>query len=548
MPNHASCDEGDHERRNNAAVCEAFFHRCLLENLPAGAYTCDAQGLITYYNQQALQILGRAPALENPVDRFCASFKLFSADGSPLDHENCWMARSLKEGNGCKENLSEEIIVERSDGERLSLLAYANPVHDDEGAPLGAINVLVDISERKRVENILREADHSKNTFLATLAHELRNPLAPLRNATEILHLKAPPVPELQWALEVIDRQMQQVTRLVDDLLDLGRITNNKFELRKARVALDDILEAALEASQPCIKANGLQLHVKASSDPVFIDGDITRLTQVVVNLLHNAAKYTKRGGEIWLTIEPGKHKVEITVQDTGIGISPEVLPHIFELFTQADQTSEWSPGGLGIGLTLARQVVDGHDGTITVCSDGLGQGSKFMVCLPVFTGSAQADATLNEGYEAAPVFTSEFRILVVDDDQDITDSLVMLMDIMGHKIRTASNGEQAMTVAENYRPDVMLLDIGMPRLNGYEVARQIRQQPWGEAMTLIACTGWGQEADKRRAREAGFDYHLIKPVDPQVLLKLFSSLAQDKTRAAPLQKANRPASFSPLH
>ena len=264
--------------------------RRLLEKLPAGAYTCDPSGLITYYNQHAVRLWGRAPKLNDPVDRFCGSFKLYAADGAPITHDKCWMALALctdKEYNG------HEIIVERPDGRRLTVLAYANPIRDEAGKLYGAVNVLVDISDRKQAEEALEQADRRKNEFLATLAHELRNPLAPIRNAVEVLHHKAEPTPELKWALGVIDRQTQQMTRLIDDLLDIARITSNKLELRKERLELGDVVGAALETSRPLIEACGPDFDVTLPPEPLYVEGDRTRLAQVVCNLLNNAAKYT---------------------------------------------------------------------------------------------------------------------------------------------------------------------------------------------------------------------------------------------------------------
>lgn len=525
MPNQASNHEGRKGLLSASAMRKSFFQRDLLDSLPAAAYTCDAQGLITYFNVHAVDIWGRAPRLNHPSDRFCGSMNLFTADGAPLDPEQSWMAKSLRDGI---EYSGHEITLERPSGERVWVLVYANPIHGDSGELLGALNIMIDISDHKRVENALKDADRSKNAFLATLAHELRNPLAPLRNATEILHLKVPPVPELQWALDVIDRQMRQITRLVDDLLDVGRITSNKFTLRKGRVALGDILNAAVEISQPYIQAAHLQLHIDIPDEPAYINGDVTRLTQVFVNLLHNSTKYTEAGGKIWLSMERKDHEVEVAVRDTGIGISPQLLPRIFDMFAQAEQPPDWSPGGLGIGLTLAKQVVDIHGGSISAFSEGSGLGSRFSVRLPV-VDAVHCPLERRPVQQTSSALPSDLRILVVDDDKDITDSLVMLLELMGNKIRTARDGCEAMEVAEGYRPDVMLLDIGMPKLNGYEAARQIRQQPWGDDMVLVAFTGWGQDADRQRAREAGFDHHLVKPVDPQALVGLLASVGAEQ-------------------
>ena len=522
MPNPTSYEGGTKESLSISALGDMFFRQCWLDNFPAGAYTCDSRGLITYFNQQAARLWGREPRLRDSTERFCGSFKLFSADGSPLAYDQCGVALALKEEKECK---GQEIIIERPDGERISVLIYSSPIYDDAGDFVGVINVLINISERKQTEDTLRKADQSKNAFLAMLAHELRNPLAPLRNATEILHLKMPPVPELQWALEVIDRQMQQMTRLVDDLLDLGRITSNKLDLRKDRISLGAVLRAAVEISQPNIQAGNQTLTFDEPADDIFLHGDLTRLTQVVANLLHNASKYSARGGQIWLSTENCENEIVIRVRDMGIGIPAIMLPRIFDMFTQADQPSDWSPGGLGIGLTLARQVVEVHGGIITVRSEGHGCGSEFIVQLPVVDLPQQVPLHDSVAEHKAAYFTSELRVLVVDDNKDSTDSLVMLLELMGNDVQTARDGHEAMDVAEAFRPHVMVLDIGMPKLNGYDTACRIRAQPWGGDIILIACTGWGQDTDRQRSCEAGFDHHMVKPVDPQALMQLISSV-----------------------
>jgi PAS domain S-box-containing protein len=528
---------------------EAHFRR-LLENLPAGAYTCDPDGLITYFNQHAVQLWGRAPKLNDPVDRFCGSFKLFAADGTPINHDQCWMALALRTDQGYN---GHEIIVERPDGQRLIVLAYANPIRDD-GKLLGAVNVLVDISDRKRAEDDLRrakeerdaqladltrlhetserlyvqlqEADRRKDEFLATLAHELRNPLAPVQNAVHILRAQGTPGPALQWAREVIDRQVRQMARLVDDLLDLSRISTGKLELRQGRVELAEVLYAAVETSRPLIEACGHELSVSVPPVPVFIDGDLTRLAQVVSNLLNNAAKYTERGGRITLTAERQGSDAVVSVRDTGVGIPAAMLARVFDMFTQVDRSLDRTHGGLGIGLTLVKRLVELHGGSITAHSDGPGRGSEFVVRLPAVIESPRApERSDRPGEPAAPA--AALRILAVDDNRDAAASLGMLLRIMGHDVRTAHDGLEAIELADEFRPDVTLLDIGLPKLNGYEAARRIRQQPWGRGMVLIATTGWGQESDRRLSRESGFDHHLVKPLDPAALLDLLASLGQ---------------------
>lgn len=497
--------------------------RSLLEKLPAGAYTCDAEGLITYFNQHAVQLWGRTPKLNDPVDRFCGSFKLYEIDGSPITHDQCWMALTLK--NGLEYN-GHEVIIERPDGQRCTTLAYASPINDEDGKLIGAVNVLVDISDRKKAEDALKEADRAKNEFLATLAHELRNPLAPIRAAVKILQLKSNPTPDSQAALDVIERQTRQMTRLIDDLLDIARITSNKLELRRERIELAEVLNAAVETSRPLIEQRGHKLIVKTPDKPIHIDGDLVRLAQVISNLLNNSAKYTDRGGRIWLAAAPKRNEAVIKVRDTGMGIPAELLPNIFEMFTQAETTQNRSPGGLGIGLTLVKRLVELHGGTITVQSDGSGKGSEFVVRVPMANSQpATPEIVVTGKQEPTTEVGPPIRILVVDDHKDSADSLGLLLKLLGNDVRIVHDGLAAVEVANEFEPRVVLLDIGLPTLNGYEAAQRIRQQPWGNQAVLIAVTGWGQEVDRQRSKQAGFDHHLVKPVDPDALTRLLATL-----------------------
>lgn len=498
---------------------ELHFHR-LLDTLPAAAYTCDAEGRITYFNRRAEEVWGRAPKLNDPNERFCGSHRLYSTDGAPIAHDQCWMALALKG----KEYNGYEIVVERPDGTRITALAHASPIFDDGGRLLGAVNVVIDISERRRAEELLKEADRHKNEFLAILSHELRTPLAPIRNALQVLNLKSPPDPELQNVLGLIDRQIRQMTRLVDDLLDISRIIRRQLELRKEYVGLSEIVYAAVEASQPVLEMYGQEFSFSVPSEPVYLNADRARLTQVVSNLLNNAAKYTGTDGSIRLTAERQGDEAVIRVRDTGIGIPADMQSHIFEMFKQADRSSGQSKTGLGIGLTLAKRLVEMHDGDITVNSEGRDLGSEFIVCLPVAGKSPPHNPEPADPGKEKPVSTASLRILVVDDDRDSTISLSMLLQIMGYKASIAYDGPEAIDMAAEYRPDIVLLDIGLPGMNGYEVARRIRRTPWGARMTLIALTGWGQEEDRRQSEEAGFDHHLVKPVEAPALAKLLAT------------------------
>jgi signal transduction histidine kinase/CheY-like chemotaxis protein len=495
---------------------EAEFRR-LLDKLPAGAYTCDAAGLITYYNPRAVELWGRAPKLYDADDRYCGSFRLFGLDGSPIAHDNCWMALALR--NDAEYN-GREIMVERPDGRRVTALAHANPIHDEHGRLCGAVNVLVDISDRKAAEEALQTASRYKDEFLATLAHELRNPLAPLRNAVQILDLKVPRSDETTGALAVIDRQMKQMTRLIDDLMDLSRVTRNKIELQRRVVRLADIVHAALETSQPLIEAGGHRFTLTMPGELIMLEADATRLAQVVSNLLNNAAKFTPRGGHITLRVERDGDDAVLRVCDTGIGIEPEALPLIFEMFAQADHSLERTHAGLGVGLTLVRRLVELHGGTIEARSGGRNCGAEFVVRLPAACkpGTAGRSTDTKSAYDSP---AASLRILVVDDNVDAVTTLAALLGMHGHEVRTAHDGLQALDVMKEFTPDVAILDIGMPKMNGYAVAARIRECMGENQPLLVAITGWGQEEDRLRSKAAGFDHHLVKPVDPSVLLAL---------------------------
>jgi signal transduction histidine kinase len=389
------------------------------------------------------------------------------------------------------------------------------------------------LAEMTRLRDLLQQrteeltaADRQKDAFLATLAHELRNPLAPIRNAVHILQGKIPAEPELHWGLDVIDRQLQQMTRLIDDLLDLSRITRNTLDLRTECLDLGEVLQAAMEISRPLIEEGGQACVVTLPPEPIALDADPIRLAQVLSNLLNNAAKFTERGGYIWLTAERHGREAVVTVWDTGIGIPAEMLPHIFEMFVQGDRSQERAQGGLGIGLTLVKRIVELHGGTVMAHSDGPGTGSVFTVRLPVVREPEQARPRASHEHERErTTLAVSRRILVVDDERLSAISWGKLLRTAGHEIRTAHDGFEALGVADAFRPDVVLLDIGLPKMNGYEVAQRIRQQPWGQGMVLIALTGWGQETDRHRSTAAGFDHHLVKPVDPSALLHLLASL-----------------------
>lgn len=791
----------------------------LLENLPFAAYTCDAEGLISYFNEKAVEIWGRAPKLHDPADRFCGSFKLYLAEGQPIDHEHCWMARALKSE---KSFLGEELIIERPDGSRLTVLAHANPLHDAEGKLTGAVNVLVDISDRKRadetqawlasivessddaiisknldgviqswnkgaerlfgwtaaeaigqhitliippdrydeeagiisqlrqgqridhfetvrmrrdgrpihlsltvspvcdssgriiaaskvarditarkqgdaslvalkdqlalqladlrrlhemsvrlsttlelrpileetlrtavaVENTsmgllslcdadgtnlrvgssfgfsdaflksvhtlpfgsgscgsclqqrqrviiadtetdepcseyrqlardegfravhstplitrggqlagvlsthfrhphrptdreahlidlcarqavdyienaqlyaaLQEADRKKDEFLATLAHELRNPLAPISNSLELLKMADDLPPALQRIRDVMERQVTHMVRLVDDLLEVSRITRGKIELRLAPVELASIVGTAVETSRPLLESAGHQLAIKLPPEPISLQADAVRLAQVISNVLNNAAKYTERSGQIWLTARREGNQAVISIRDTGVGIPAEMLPRVFDVFAQSEQTLNRAQGGLGIGLALSKKLAELHGGTIEALSGGAGKGSEFIIRLPMFeTASASQKAPLAGPRQKYP----QRKVLIVDDTHAAAYMLSKLLEMMGQKVQAVNSAFAALERAVEEPPDVVISDIAMPEMDGYELARRLRQMPQLKGTLLVALTGYGQDADKQRTTDAGFDRHLVKPVGLETLEELLATL-----------------------
>jgi signal transduction histidine kinase len=417
----------------------------------------------------------------------------------------------------------EEVDDVFDDGTVLHTLMSAAPLHDQNGRVRGAVATVLDVTLRKQAENALRDADRKKDEFLAMLAHELRNPLAPIRNGLQILRLAGVSGP-VEQARAMMDRQLSQLVRLVDDLLDISRITRGKLDLRKEQIECRAVIETALETAQPLIEQAGHQIDIVMPNETILLDGDATRLSQVVSNLLNNAAKYTPPGGRIRLTVAmDGDSAAVLTVSDNGIGIPPAMLAQVFEIFTQVDRRLEKTTGGLGIGLSLVKGLVEMHGGTITAQSEGEGRGSEFTVRLPLAVmPTTPKDAP---SLPAVPASVPRHRILVVDDNVDAADSLGQLLELLGHEVRTAYDGETGVDTAEAFRPNVVLMDLGMPRVNGFEAARRIRQQAWGSKMALVALTGWGQSDDRQKSADAGFDHHLVKPVEAVTLMQLLDRL-----------------------
>jgi PAS domain S-box-containing protein len=383
-----------------------------------------------------------------------------------------------------------------------------------------------------RLNEELRENDRRKDEFLATLAHELRNPLAPIRNSIYVMKMAGHDLAKIENSREIIERQLKQMVRLVDELLDISRISGGKIVLQKKRIDLATVLAIALETSRPLIDQAGHQITLDLPSEPIPLFADPTRLAQVFMNLLNNAAKYTERGGMITLLAERDGDWVTVKVKDSGIGIPATMISRIFDMFTQVDRSLERVQGGLGIGLTLVKRLVEMHGGTVEARSDGAEKGSEFVVRLPL-APRAQAEQPLPGAKGLAA--SAHLRILVVDDNWDSVDSLATMLRMMGNEVRTAHDGIEAVQAARTFQPEWILMDIGLPGLNGFDAARQIRGSPGGSVITMVAVTGWGQEEDRRRSKEAGFNHHIVKPVDPTVLEELLAGFGSPGKGASPL-------------
>jgi PAS domain S-box-containing protein len=417
-----------------------------------------------------------------------------------------------------------ETVRVAKDGRRIDISLAVSPLVDEDGHVIGASKVARDITERKRAEAALREADRRKDEFLALLAHELRNPLAPLRNGLQVLRLAGGDADTVTQVRMMMDRQLGHMVRLIDDLLDIARIGQNKIELRRARVPLASVIDSAVETARPSIEAEGHELTVSLPGEPLFLDADLTRLAQVFSNLLTNSAKYTRPGGHICVTANRQGENVVVTVRDDGIGIPPGSLSRVFDMFSQVDRSIERATGGLGIGLALVKGLVEMHGGRVTAESDGPGKGSTFTVRLPAF--DTIPDPVASVTVEDLPIAAGNARrILVVDDNRDGALTLARMLKLLGNEVRTAHDGIQAVGKAEEFRPDVIFMDVGMPGLNGYEATRRIRKQAWGRNAIVIALTGWGQEGDRIQSREAGCDGHLVKPVNLTDIEKMLDEL-----------------------
>jgi signal transduction histidine kinase len=499
-------------------------YRTLFDLVPVAVYSCDAAGVIQQFNRRAAELWGREPAPGDTDERFCGSFKLFRPDGSFMPHEQCPMAEVV---SGKITHVRDaEVLIERPDGSRITVVVNIRPLKSAQGEIAGAINCFFDITERKRDEERSREyvlrladSDRRKSEFLAMLAHELRNPLATIRVGLQVQRLTGTDAQAANSVTELMERQVGHLVGLVDDLLDVNRISQGKIRLRRRRVELATIVHAAVETARSLIERMGHELILAVPREPIWLNADPLRLAQVVGNLLNNASKFTETGGCISLTAALRGEEAEIRVRDNGAGIGTDQLPFVFDMFMQAEASIERSGTGLGVGLALVKNLVEMHDGTVEAHSAAVGQGSEFVVRLPV-TREAPPPQPKTPPYETCATTVAR-RVLVVDDNRDAAESLATLLKLSGHDTYIAHDGLEAVDKAARLSPDIVLLDIGLPKINGFEAARRIREQSQGKRPVLVALTGWGQDADRQKSREAGFNAHVVKPVDAAVLANL---------------------------
>lgn len=501
--------------------------RYVVENLTEGLLMFDSEGNPIYENAASRRIHGFGSPEDGAIvrEKLAETWRAWDEEGRELSFEQWPMFRVLRGER------VENQVLRATRGDSFFWARYNGcPIRDQNGRFIvGFITIRETTDERlalsalRSSEEQLREMDRRKDQFIATLSHELRNPLAPVRNALRILDRKSPDVPEFHWARKIIDRQVQTMGLLIDDLMDVSRVNQGKITLKREHVDLAKLMQGTIETNRPLIEELGHELVVTLPPGLVIVDADPTRLSQVLMNLLNNAAKYTERGGRIELRVELAGSDLVVSVKDTGIGIPPDKLQTIFEMFAQVDGALSRSQGGLGIGLNLAKRLVEMHGGTIEAKSGGMRQGSEFVVRLPIVVVSAPRDVSDVGDMTCS---RTNLRVLVVDDNRDAAQTTALLLQFMGATVHSVHDGEECITSAGALRPDVVLCDIGLPKLNGYEVARALREYPWGKRLCLIALTGWGQEDDKRQALEAGFDHHLTKPVDPAQLEALIAALA----------------------
>jgi signal transduction histidine kinase/CheY-like chemotaxis protein len=502
--------------------------RTALDAVREAVFALDPNGCVSFENRAAEQLTGIGIDVARNR-RLSEVLELRDpATGRPLEFD-------LPRNGHSASPLIQNAILTRADGTEHRLEAHLDPVPGENGSPSGSVLVLSEPAGDGADPELLRRseelvaADRRKDQFLAMLAHELRNPLAPIRNAVELMRQVETVDPSFQPSREMVERQVKHLARLVDDLLDVSRLTQGSIRLRKEPVDLGDAVERAADSTRPLIDSRNHTLTLDLPAKPIRLEGDAARLEQVVSNLLNNAAKYTMPGGHIRLGVDKEGEEAVIRVRDNGIGVPPDVLGRVFEPFVQSDGSLARSEGGLGIGLTLVRSLVEMHGGTVEAHSPGLGQGSEFVIRLPIRlpNGASVSAPEPSFSRETNPFTPARpVRVLVVEDNVDAAESLATLLRLWGHDVRVVHDGLEALDAAQAYQPEVVLLDIGLPGLDGYQVAERLRSEVGLDHALLVAMTGYGQPEDRRRSREAGIDHHFVKPVEPFVLRNLLAEVA----------------------
>lgn len=501
--------------------------RSVVNHVIDGIITIDERGSIESFNPAAEKLFGYGQ-----TEVIGRNVKMLMPEPYHGQHDS-YISNYVTTGHPKIIGIGREVLGQRKDGSTFPMELAVSAFH--LGAHRYFTGIVRDITERKRLEQELRqrlddlaEADRQKNEFLAMLAHELRNPLAPMRNAVHLLKMSEATSTVKHRARAIMERQLEHLVRLVDDLLDVSRIIRGQIELRKEVLDIAKVVTRAVETAEPAIDAQGHTLSISVPDEPIWVEADVVRLSQVIANLLTNAAKYTDRAGRIELVVATEENQAVVRVRDSGIGIHPDLLPRLFELFVQGNRSLARSQGGLGIGLTLVKRLVEMHGGSVTAFSAGPGEGSEFAVRLPIARHSEAVVASARAG-RTNIARGLQRRVLVVDDNVDAAESVAMTLQLAGFSVRCVYDGLSVLKAAQTYHPDVVVLDIGLPGISGYEVARQLRQQPEFKQIPLVAVTGYGQDEDRRHSMEAGFDCHLTKPVDPNALQAFVA-------RAFPLQ------------
>ncbi len=498
--------QAEHERAWLAAIVESSDDAIVSKTL---------DGIVTSWNPAAVRLFGYEPAdiVGKPITTIIPP---------ELRSEEVEILARLRRGEQIDHY---ETVRLAKNGRRIDISLTISPIKGADGTIIGASKIARDVTQRKRNERLLREADHQKDEFLATLAHELRNPLAPICAAAELLKNAKTLAPELRAATAILERQARHITHLVDDLLDISRITSGRIRLQQEAIELGELMKSVVDSHRQAADTARHHLTLGASGTPIHVSGDRVRLTQILSNILHNAIKYTSPGGRVEVALRTEERQAVASIRDNGMGIPAEKLEHIFEPFAQLDTSYQHGDGGLGIGLTLAKRLVELHGGTIEAYSAGRGKGTEFLIRLPTIAAAPAKPASAPQRQFDS---TASCRVLIADDNHDAAVSLSMLLQAMGHDTRVVHDGIEALEEAEHFRPDVVLLDIGMPRLDGYETARRLVHRPWAAATQIVAVTGWGQETDRQRAKEAGFHRHLVKPVDLDALREVMASACEE--------------------